>query len=974
MAENPLMTTRRALFVLSCLLLVAPLGKSQTPRKRQTTQQSLPLAFEQNDGQVPRLYRYVAHHNSMETLYSSDGMDILAPRSRSAMTRLHLHWVGGNPKASIEGEDPQAGKSNYIHGRDRSRWIRGAFRSLRVFGMYRSIRASTLFFTEGATSWRMTSSCREAPIRPGCATLRSSLARDRYWRPGSGSWRIKSLLSEACRIQEIANLRKQVSVRFAPAKNGRIGFELGAYSHNRALVIDPVFGFSTYLAGTGTDQTAAVTTDAAGNVYLTGNTNSVDFPIMNAEQAACVSCTDTSSDPDVFVSELDPTGHTLLFSTYIGGSRSDLGEAVSIDRSGNIIVAGVSASSDFPLKGAIPSLACQINDKCFFVLSLKPNGSALNYSGLVGGIDGTTPNSFFTGSYALTSDVVLAVNAAGNTYIGGETDDVHFQLTPGTLSPTVPGYPYNSGFVMKFDPTGLLIYSTIIPGKATPNPGDPFANEFPPGGIAVDAKGQVTLAGTGGIGLPATVGALQPTVPASNLTTDSRVAGYALQLNATGSALNYATYVAGTDYIGGLAVNASGDLYLTGYTGESNLPVSANAYQGVVPTGRNCPCNQGFVLEMNGQGSSILAATYLAGAPIVQGIGTLLTSIALDSNSNVLVGGNTFSVGFPLKNPFVSEVEFSTFSESLIVTELNPNLSVLMFSSYLSSTSGSLPGSQFTGLTVNAQNNVIVIGNTFSSSFPTAVNSFQPSLLPPTNPLVTRGHGFISKLNLTVAAPSVCLSTWSVNFGSAPVGTSLSQSVNLENCGNAPLHLASVVSSVSAITVNQNCGVVAPGALCPIQLTFTPTNGAPVMATITLNDDAVISPQVFVAGAGVGAGGSGTSGLAGFSANSLTFNGQVVGTSSAAQVVTITSLGMNALVVSGVTVSGDFSQSNNCGTVVPHLSCAISVVFAPNAAGARTGTLTISDNDPSLSQSVSLSGTGSDMGSVPRQIPARLPL
>ena len=104
------------------------------------------------------------------------------------------------------------------------------------------------------------------------------------------------------------------------------------------------------------------------------------------------------------------------------------------------------------------------------------------------------------------------------------------------------------------------------------------ANAFPPSGIAVDANGQVTLAGTGGIGLPTTTGVLQPTFPTSNLSSVPEVSGYVLQLNASATALNYATYIPGTDYVGGMAIDRSNNIYITGSTSEQNLPITANAY------------------------------------------------------------------------------------------------------------------------------------------------------------------------------------------------------------------------------------------------------------------------------------------------------------------------------------------------------------------------------------------------------------
>ena len=198
---------------------------------------------------------------------------------------------------------------------------------------------------------------------------------------------------------------------------------------------------------------------------------------------------------------------------------------------------------------------------------------------------------------------------------------------------------------------------------------------------------------------------------------------------------------------------------------------------------------------MDSQGRNVLAASYLAGTPIPQQLGTLLTHISLDSNSNVLVGGNTFSADFPLKSPFVSTLQFSTLAEGLILAQLSPDLSSLAFSSFLSSSSGQLAGSQLTGLTTDSQDNAIVTGTTFSRTFPTTQGSFQPALPGTANSLSIPLHSFISKLDLVTPAPSVCFDSWNFSFGSVPANTSKTSPMNLMNCGNAPLHLGSLVSS-----------------------------------------------------------------------------------------------------------------------------------------------------------------------------------
>jgi hypothetical protein len=207
---------------------------------------------------------------------------------------------------------------------------------------------------------------------------------------------------------------------------------------------------------------------------------------------------------------------------------------------------------------------------------------------------------------ATSGSGILALDAAGNAYLASVTDDSKFEITPGTLSPTVPGSPYNSTFVLKANSQGALVYSTIVPGTA---PGDPgtLVNVFIPTGIVVDIHGQATIAGTAGIGLPTTAGTIAPAFP-NNPNVENESAGFVLQLNDTASSINYATYIPGTDNVGGLAVDGAGDSYLTGETSETNLPVSSNAYQKTLKAGQNCTCNSGFLLELDGAGKNVLAA------------------------------------------------------------------------------------------------------------------------------------------------------------------------------------------------------------------------------------------------------------------------------------------------------------------------------------------------------------------------------
>lgn len=903
----------------------------------------LPLVFEANSGQAPSEYQYVSHNGGLEALFSQGKVDLLLPGS-SAGARLRLRFDGSRPNAMPEGRIPLPSVSNYLIGNDSSRWIRGVSNLSEV--LYSQVYPGIDLIFHGNQNWiehdfRIDAHARVDQVRlvlEGASGVTLDPAGNLEVSTDSGTLTFHKPLA----YQELPKGRTTIDAAFVLIGNNSVHFKIGKYDHDRELVIDPVFSFSTYLAGSSADYPAAVTTDAAGNVYVTGYTYSPDFPLQNALE------TTAKGSPNVFVSKLDPTGHTLLYSTYIGGSSRNYGNAIAVDSKGNIIVAGTSSSNDFPHAGLVKSLTCEGNNDCFFLLSLKPDGSAFNYVGLIGGIEGTDVETGESGGGILTVDGV------GNAYLASVTDDANFQITSGTLASSVPGYPYNSTFVLKVGPAGALLYSTIVPGTESPS-AIPYVNVFMPTGISVDASGEVTIAGTAGPGLPSTTGVVQPTFP-NSLTTSNSTAGFVLQLNTNASAIKYATYLRGTDSVGGLAVDSHGNSYLTGGTSETNLPVSASAFQKTIKSGDNCTCNGGFIVKLNPLGTTVLAATYLEGTPAFGNEGTDFTGIALDANSNVFVGGMTASTDFPLKDPFVS---FWVYGESvwdMVIAEMSPDVSTLKLGTFLSSTDQLFPASQFRAVAVDNKNNPIVVGNTSTTDFPTTAGSFQR--IPPTQAY----HPFITKLNMAVAAPSVCLDNWNVNFGDVPAKTSSTQTVHLTNCGNAPLNLTTLVSSSSTVVAKETCGTISAGVVCPISLSFKPLNSGLVSGTITLTDNTVISPQVFQFS------GQGVAGQLSPSSGSIDFGHLLVNTVGNANQIFFQNNGNATLQISSASTNGNFAiTQNGCvGPQYPGYFCLISVRFSPTAAGIRTGTLTINSNDPVYPHAgISLVGAGDSVYAIP---------
>ena len=826
-------------FCLVSILLSTAFAQqfAQSP-SRTPSSVSIPVVFELNQGQASATYRFLARNTGGEVRFTDSGPDFLIG-GRTDRAIIRLRSVGVPAETRAEGKLPLQAKANYLIGRDASRWIRNAstFAEIAYDGMYPGV--DLLFYGSKdhlEHDFIVSPHTDPSEVRftlTGAEQLELNVSGDLV-ASAAGE---KVILRRPAAYQEIDGKKIKVESAFrldhSLPSGPVVSFQLGNYDPERQLVIDPVLTFSTYLAGTGMDQVTAVTTDATGNIYLTGFTSSSDFPTQNGEQPqlGCIASAPTGCQ-NAFITKLDSTGHTLLYSTYLGGSSRDYGGAIAVDTAGNVIIAGVSESSNFPHAGAVPTLSCQTNNNCYFLASLKPDGSALNYSGQIGGAEGAYTNG---------TNGRLAVDAPGNAYLAGITDSPNFQLTSGTLVPTITGYPYISTFVLKVDPTGKLLYSTAIPGNAAPNPLASFNNFFLPTGIAVDSSGQAIVSGTGGPGLPTTAGVVADAFPNHVTNVSNPIAGYVLQLNTTASAINYGTYVPGTDTLGGMAVDSSGNLYLTGSTSETTLPVSATAYQKALSPGQNCTCNDGFIVKLNPQGTSILTASYLGGTPSQGNAGTSFTSIALDSHSNVFVGGATGSANFPLQNPFTTEWEYTSTAWEMVLAGMSPDLSSVSFGSFLSSTDGSYPGSIFSALTIDPNDNLVVVGTTYASDFPTTAASFEPQPPPPATPYSGTTHSFVSKINMATSAPSFCPSAWSVAFGLVPAQTSSTKTLNVTNCGNASLDFSKMTSSVPSITATQSCGSVASGAVCPVTLTFTPTSSNVVSGTVSFADNAVIS-------------------------------------------------------------------------------------------------------------------------------------
>jgi uncharacterized repeat protein (TIGR01451 family) len=448
------------------------------------------------------------------------------------------------------------------------------------------------------------------------------------------------------------------------------GFEVGDdYHADYALVIDPTLLYSSYLGGSGTETGFAIAVDGAGNAFVTGQTVSANFSLtpgafqtmlagssdafvtkVNPEGTALVYSTflgGTSLDlgmgiavdgaglayvtgqtissnfpvtpgafqttiggnRDGFVTKLNFDGSGLVYSTYLGGSSVDNGNAIAVDGSGIAYVTGSTSSSNFPVtSGVFQSTLAGSSD--VFVTKLNAAGSALVYSTYIGGS-------------SIDEGLAITIDGSGNAYVTGDTFSANFPTTPGAFQITLHGT--QDAFIFKLNATATaLVYSTYLGGSGNDD-GE---------GIAIDGSGKAYVTGkTNSTDFPVTAGSFQTTYGGGSFD------AYVTKLNADGTQLVYSTFLGGSGADSGVGIGFhAGIAYVTGGTGSDNFPITPDAIQPIPAGGGDA-----FLTELSPDGSSLVFSTFLGGSS-----SDAAFSIAVDGSGSAYLIGQTFSTNFPV--------------------------------------------------------------------------------------------------------------------------------------------------------------------------------------------------------------------------------------------------------------------------------------------------------------------------------------
>ncbi|MEW5979977.1 MAG: SBBP repeat-containing protein [Acidobacteriota bacterium] len=375
-----------------------------------------------------------------------------------------------------------------------------------------------------------------------------------------------------------------------------------------------------------------------------------------------------SGSVDAFVVRLDASGSTLLSATYLGGGGFDQGATVALDGAGNIYVGGTTFSSNFPTVNAIQSALGGSSDA--FLAELNSAGSALLYSTYLGG-SGTEEGRR------------VAVDSSANAVLVGFTNSSNFP-TANALQPSLAGG--TDAFVSKIGSGGSpLLFSTYLGGTSNDRAD----------GVALDSSGSVYLTGK-------TLSVNFPTLNPFQAAIGGGEDAFITKLNAAGSGLLYSTYLGGSfaDAGRGIAVDSSGNAYVAGEASSADFP-SVNPLQSTLGGGFDA-----FVSKLAATGNVLLYSTFLGGGDVDLGF-----DAAVDASGAAYVTGRTFSTNFPLVSPV--QAAFGG-SRDAFVAKIYPSGSALLFSSYL----GGTGVDQAHGLALGSAGDLIVTGATDSTDFP----------------------------------------------------------------------------------------------------------------------------------------------------------------------------------------------------------------------------------------------------------------
>ncbi|MCP4218185.1 MAG: hypothetical protein GY765_26345, partial [bacterium] len=680
----------------------------------------MPLYFIQNLGQVNAESRYYAKASRYTLWLTKKGLVFDSYKSKTADKKApfrdvsRLMFQGARKSVEILPIEPTPLKVNFFKGNDKSKWRGGVPTAGAVLyrNLYKNIDLKVYGIEkEIEYDWIVKKGADPSTIRFHYDNVKSTRIDK------EGNLRITTNFGDLVHkrpvgFQQINNKRVAVDVRFKRIKGNTYGFGATEYDRNYSFIIDPVvIPYSTYLGGDDGEIAYRIRRDASGYLYVCGYTRSTDFPDQN----------EYMSDPgdsafDIYVSKIDPTqsGHTsLLYSTYLGGSSTDTCRDIDVGTGGIVYVAGKTNSTDFPTVNEYMTDPGDGSGDGFVVKidTTQSGGSSLLYSTYMGGDDSDS----FTG---------IKVDSGGLVYVSGSVYSTDFPI----LNAYDSTHNCASDIVvlqMDLDQSGAssLLYSSFLGGSGSD--GQVY--------ISVDAAGLVYLFGyTLSIDFPVVN---QYMSDPGDVNYDFFLSKLDLSLGASG--LLFSTYLGGdqsdSTSSGGIAVDNSGNAYITGTSQSSDFP-TVNEYMTEPGDGNSDDIVLAKVDTTQSGAAALPYSTYIGGTS-----GDSAGDIALDSNNYVYLSGRSSSTNFPTVKEYMTDPGDSADDGVVMIMDpTNSGSDSLLLSSYF----GASDEDDVAGIAVDSSGNIYIFGDTDSTDFP-VVNEYM------SDPGDSESDAFVTHLQLT---------------------------------------------------------------------------------------------------------------------------------------------------------------------------------------------------------------------------------
>jgi hypothetical protein len=840
---------------------------------------SLPLVFEPNQGQTAPQVKYLAHGAGYGLFLTADETVLSLRRSAakgqaSPGSVIRMRLDGASATARVSALQPLPGKSSYFIGNDPAKWRRDIPQFGRV--EYQSVYPGVDLVYYG-NQGQLEYDFRVAPSAdPSQITLSFKGASAHIDAGNSGDLVLSTANGEvhfhAPHIYQPAELEsgntprkaeKTITGSFRQLADNKIGFTIGNYDHGRELVIDPTLTYSTFLGGSGTEGFVHVAVDSGLNIYLTGATNSTDFPVTDGSTL--------KGTQNVFISKINSlnagTGNSqLVYSIYLGGSGTDTPAGIQVDNNFGIYVAGSTKSTNFP---TTPN-AFQIGPPVVagthgFLTKISASGSPpslvynLTYSTYLAGngtdnvtgvaIDQTNQNAYVTGDTTSNNPVSDGFPANPNAYqIQSNAAAGDSQFFASQINTSASGFQ-------------SVLYSTYFGG------GNPAGAIATGGGIAVTpAASGVSMFFTGTtnmLSLPGPAG--QPAFPLLNAqqsclneppattcttaTPTSITDAFVAQINPNSngiSSLVYSTYIggSGTDTGLAIAVDSTSNAYVVGSTNSNDWNCSACSVIGFQTTYAGVGGNtNGYIAKIGnlvGSTYPLSYFTYLGGSGPDSA-----QAIQVDGNQNAYVAGNTASPNLPLTTDALQsyggggDAFAALISTTLAPTGTPPLPPVGDYLTYL----GGSNLDQGTGIALDTYNTAYVAGNTLSANFPVTSTAYQPTLNAGSQDAFVSKIGLVSRLTVTAGAnspsPNPVAAGTQLQFVFNIVNNGPDNATNVNFYATTPILQLTGSPTASLQAGTGSCPSQVQGAVLPCFIPNLAVNGT---ATVTVN----VTPSTIV--------------------------------------------------------------------------------------------------------------------------------